>query len=497
MSGHFRKASEALLEAVANAAVELLRLHDFDRSLPRILEMLGTATDVDRMQLMQIERTDTGGARIVRHHEWCAPGIRPAAGLIEIEGRVLELDGFGAWAERFARGEVVAGAVDDFEPPIRRKLINDGTRSLAVAPVFVDGRWWGQIGFDDCHFVRHWTSGEIDALRTLAELVGAAVLHSRYIARLADARRIVENSPTLLFRLGAPPPYALHYISSNIERYGYTAAQLMTSAERWRDIVDPDDLPALMSALETSVGDGVRKTATEFRLVRPDGNRAWFEGHLSPCRDAASDVIAIEGIITDITERKQTAREVERLARTDTLTGLANRGVFMDRLAAVCAASNRGEGRFAVHFIDLDLFKPVNDTLGHTVGDDLLKSVAQRMLRNVRGDDVVARLGGDDFAVLQCGLPAGGRAVELAETMCRAVSEPYMIGGNRIEISASVGLICHDGGRTSPKDVMTRAGRALSRAKADGRRQVRVYDPALEAGRETPAPSALPAAPAA
>jgi len=459
--------------------------------------MLGTATDVDRMQLMQIERTNTGGARIVRHHEWCAEAIRPAAGLMEIEGQILEHYGFEPWTSRFARGEIVAGAVDDFEPLIRQKLINDGVRSLAVVPVFVDERWWGQIGFDDCHSVRHWTSSEIDALRTLAELVGTAVLRSRDIARLADAHRIVENSPTLLFRLGARPPYPLHYISPNIERYGYLAGQMLTKPDQWQDVVDPADLPALLSAIETCVGEGDCKTATEFRLVRPDGTRAWFEGHSSPCRDRSSGVVAIEGIITDITERKQAAREIERLARTDTLTGLANRGAFMDRLAAACSRLHRKEGHFAVHFIDLDLFKPVNDTLGHPVGDELLKAVAQRMFGNVRRKDVVARFGGDEFAVLQWTTPSREVAISMAEKLCRALSEPYMIGGNRIEISASVGIVCQEEGRITPRQVMSRADLALYRAKANGRKRVCVYDPALDCDMKDDSAGTIPAAPAA
>lgn len=459
--------------------------------------MLGTATDVDRTQLMQIERTNTGGTRIVRHLEWCARGIRPAAGLVQIEGRIMEHFGFETWTSRLARGEIVAGVVDDFEPLIRQNLINDGVRSLAMVPVFVDENWWGQIGFDDCHAVRHWTSSEIDALRTLAELVGTAVLRSRDITRLADARRIVENSPTLLFRLGARAPYPLHYISPNIKRYGYEAAQLLSGPNRWQDLVDPDDLPKLMAAIRASVDHGACETPTEFRLVRPDGTRAWFEGHSSPCRDRTSGIIAIEGIITDITERKQAAREIERLARTDSLTGLANRGVFMDRLAAACSRTNRGGGNFAVHFIDLDLFKPVNDTLGHLVGDELLKAVAQRMFGNVRSQDVVARFGGDEFAVLQCNVPFREFAVTMGETLCRAVSEPYMIGGNRIEISASVGIVCHKKGRTTPRDVMTRADLALYRAKAEGRKRVCIYDPALDSGSNASSSQTMPAAPAA
>lgn len=497
MPDYFSKTSEALLEAVANAAVELLRLHDIERSLPKILEMLGTATDADRMQLMRIERDGAGKTQIVSHHEWCAPGIPPAAGLQSIEGRIMEEDGFGEWAAKFSRGEVIFGTVGDFEEPIRDRLVSDGICSLAVVPVFVDGRWWGQIGFDDCRAVRTWVPGEIDALRTLAELIGTAVLRARDIERLADARRIVENSPTLLFRLGSRPPFPLRYVSPNIARYGYTAADLLSHPDRWLELIDSADRPELMNAIETMIGAGECETNTEFRLVRPDGGRVWFEGHSTAYRDKASNVIAIEGIITDITDRKQAARDIERLARTDTLTGLANRGVFLDRLARACRRAKKHGEQFAVHFIDLDLFKPVNDTLGHPAGDELLKAVARRLCLSVRKDDVVARFGGDEFAVLQYGIASPEGAGHMAAKICKAVSEPYTIAGHGIEISASVGVVCQQPARVTPEDVMACADLALYRAKSDGRNRVCVYDVMLDCeGRSAPG-RAVRSAPAA
>src|SRR6185369_17967663 len=105
--------------------------------------------------------------------------------------------------------------------------------------------------------------------------------------------------------------------------------------------------------------------------------------------------------LRDITERKQSDKEMVRLARTDALTGLANRAAFLDRLNLAMAASRRGDTPFAVHYVDLDNFKDVNDSLGHQTGDVLLKTVAQRMSGAVRENDLVSRFGGDEFSILQ------------------------------------------------------------------------------------------------
>lgn len=273
---------DALLEAIAGSAVELLRYHDLDRSLPCILEKLGTATGADRMQLMQYETTPAGAFRVVAHHGWCAPGIERSVLDGWVEGKTMEENGFRPWGARLCRGEIIAGPAASFKPPIRAFLERDGVRSVVIVPVFVKGEWWGAIGFDDCTSTRTWSSAEIDALRTLAELVGTAVQQARDVARLKNAHRIIGNSPTILFRLGGEYPYPLRYVSPNIERYGYTAAQLLAAPKRWPDLVDSEDLPGLMRAIRSIADDGAGEAEAEFRFIRPDGARVWFDGHATP-----------------------------------------------------------------------------------------------------------------------------------------------------------------------------------------------------------------------
>lgn len=119
-------------------------------------------------------------------------------------------------------------------------------KSVLSVPIFAEGRWLGMIGFDDCRSERDWSPAEIDTLKTVAELVGAAVARASHLKTLDDARRIVESSPTILYRLSPDPPFDLTYVSENVTRYGYAADDLLANPKRWLELVAADDLPTMM-----------------------------------------------------------------------------------------------------------------------------------------------------------------------------------------------------------------------------------------------------------
>ena len=168
------------------------------------------------------------------------------------------------------------------------------------------------------------------------------------------------------------------------------------------------------------------------------------------------------------------------LAQMDALTGLANRRAFMERLGAAFAAGRRGAEPFAVLYFDLDHFKDVNDTLGHAAGDELLQQVAARVLRAVRGNDVVARFGGDEFAILQSDVADLAAAGTLAAKIRKNVAESYSIEGNEVHISASIGISRYTPDVAKPDAMMIQADLALYRAKADGRNCVRFHSAELD-----------------
>jgi diguanylate cyclase (GGDEF)-like protein len=170
----------------------------------------------------------------------------------------------------------------------------------------------------------------------------------------------------------------------------------------------------------------------------------------------------------DVTEQQHAQANIARLARQDSLTGLANRLLFHEALDDACRRLAHGKC-FALHCIDLDHFKDVNDTLGHPTGDALLQAVAARLNDIARGKDLVVRLGGDEFAVIQDGADTRPQAESLTVRMIRAVSQPYQIHGHKITIGATVGIAFAPVDGTEPDQLLKNADMALYRAKAAGR----------------------------
>ena len=179
--------------------------------------------------------------------------------------------------------------------------------------------------------------------------------------------------------------------------------------------------------------------------------------------------------------RLQTANDaVSALARTDALTELANRRAFIEQLTQAFADVARGNVPFAVHFVDLDEFRDINDTQGHVTGDHLLKEVAARLMTTVQTEDLVARFGGDEFAILQTGVTDPAGAGILAGELVKVLAAPYPIGGIILHVSASIGIALHSEQVDAPKAILMQADLALHRAKDDGGNCFRFHSDELD-----------------
>ena len=163
------------------------------------------------------------------------------------------------------------------------------------------------------------------------------------------------------------------------------------------------------------------------------------------------------------------------------LTGLPNRALLRDRLGQALAHARRHDAPVAVLCLDLDHFKQVNDTLGHPVGDALLRAVAERLAGCVREEDTAARLGGDEFAIVQVGMGQPGAAGALARRLVEALSAPYEVLGHQVVVGTSVGIAIAPEDGEDPDELLKRADMALYRAKADGRGVFRSFEPGMDA----------------
>ena len=183
---------------------------------------------------------------------------------------------------------------------------------------------------------------------------------------------------------------------------------------------------------------------------------------------------------TDITERKRAERRVEYLAYHDALTGLANRALLNDRLSQTIEHAKRGDVSFAALALDLDRFKTINDTYGHDAGDAALMEIAERLRRAVRTTDTVARVGGDEFLVLQAAPTQPDSAVELAQRLVDALSQPLEVAGNQVVTGTSIGIALYPSDGDTAAALLKAADIAMYHAKTDGRGVVRLFEPEMD-----------------
>ncbi len=196
---------------------------------------------------------------------------------------------------------------------------------------------------------------------------------------------------------------------------------------------------------------------------------------ITALRDEAGQIVKYSAIFYDITERKAMEEQLESIAHFDALTGLPNRMLLHDRLEQAIAVAERQHQHFALLFIDLDGFKPVNDTHGHAVGDEVLKLVGRRLGMLIRGMDTVARLGGDEFVVILTDIRNKENAGRVAEKIIRELSAPYEVDGRTLTVSASVGASIYPSDEKAAKELLRTADEAMYQAKRDGKRRVIFY----------------------
>lgn len=219
--------------------------------------------------------------------------------------------------------------------------------------------------------------------------------------------------------------------------------------------------------------------------VTRDNQILWFSTNGIAMVDSYGNLLGYRGSNTDISERKFSEEKINGLAFFDQLTSLPNRTLLLDRLKQGISASSRSGNHGALLFIDLDNFKTLNDTLGHDIGDSLLKLVAQRLTLCVREGDTVSRFGGDEFVVVLGGLSAdetdAATASELvAEKILASLNQPYFLGGINHRSTASIGITLFKGDDTSIDDLMKQADLAMYKSKDAGRNTLSFFDPKME-----------------
>ena len=217
----------------------------------------------------------------------------------------------------------------------------------------------------------------------------------------------------------------------------------------------------------------------EFINCRKNGELFWEEAYISPVSDTNGVITSYVAVKLDITERKRIEEQVKHMAHHDSLTALPNRNMFSDRLQQSLALAKRESSGIALMFVDLDRFKPVNDTYGHAIGDLLLQEVAKRMRATVRASDTVGRIGGDEFVVVLSKIDNEHPPLQVAEKLRLAMEQLFLLDGHTIHISATIGIALYPEHGLTEQELCQHADMAMYSAKQGGRNRVRFFDPQM------------------
>jgi diguanylate cyclase (GGDEF)-like protein/PAS domain S-box-containing protein len=350
-----------------------------------------------------------------------------------------------------------------------------------------DAPYVGEGGFADGRWVlvshRRTASGDYVSIRTditaqkLRESELANLLRELTAAQAAteNANESLERSSALLRTITDAVPALVAHVDRE-ERYRYCN-------DEYRDIlgIEPESMlgrrvdevvePEIYAVMKPQIARVL--AGTEVAFVRPmlaRGETRYVEQRYIPSFGAAGSIDGFYAIAWDITERHNREQVLSLEAQTDPLTGLSNRRAMTDALAEQARRWRDGESQGAVLFLDIDRFKQINDTLGHDIGDDLLKAFAERLRGVVRASDRLARLGGDEFVILISARDAEEVAKRVAQSLLERVREPVRLGNRDVVITTSIGIaIVRSGATATDGEILKSADNALYEAKAAGR----------------------------
>jgi diguanylate cyclase (GGDEF)-like protein/PAS domain S-box-containing protein len=293
---------------------------------------------------------------------------------------------------------------------------------------------------------------------------------------------ILNSIEDVVWSLQANTLQILYVNASTLKVCGRATSEFIQNRHLWQQVIHPDDREQAQKTFQDMYVQG--RQDREFRIVWPNGEIRWVRTRAHLIKNADGTPLRINGITSDITERREIQEQLRYDALHDKLTGLANRNLLSDRITQAFHHSGRtNQSCFAVLFLDLDRFKVINDSLGHQAGDQILIATAERLQSCQRDVDTVSRLGGDEFVVVLENLENYTSAIKIAERIHQVLSEPILLNGHDIAITTSIGIAFGANELLNSEDpvaeILRDADTAMYRAKASGTGHYAIFDSSM------------------
>ncbi|MDQ6800806.1 MAG: EAL domain-containing protein [Acidobacteriota bacterium] len=383
--------------------------------------------------------------------------------------------------QRLLQFQHIAIEVDDMPDEAakeRQAYEAAGNRSVVVVPMVYNRETHGVLGVGSASSLK-WSEEVVALLRITGEIFINALQRNRVERALRESearyRLMAENSTDIISRT-TTSGVILYASDASRRLLGYDPAELV--GKPIYEFMHPDDREETRH-LSFLINETTPTTYT-YRLIKKSGAAVWFETTSRSVRNASTnEVDEFISVSRDITERKIVEEQIEHQAYHDALTGLPNRRLFRDRLTIALAHARRMDTPLAVVFLDLDRFKDVNDSLGHSFGDELLKAIAIRLKTALRQEDSIARMGGDEFTILIANLKTPNDAAKIAQKILEVVAQPLRIEGTEVFITTSVGIALFPSDGDTAEALLKNADHAMYRAKEAGPNLVQLFTPSM------------------
>jgi len=447
---------------VSNISTEFINLGSSDLSdkIEHTLEALGLFAHVDHAYLYQVEGEE--GA-LVKRFEWKAEGVTKALENAE----VLLPDDYPYVAAKIRNLEPVyipnVEALGGEAKNIKRLLTEDGVKSLLMVPVSRNGAPVGFLGLDTIGREKHWSDHDIGLLTVIGEIISNAIERNKAEEQLRTLSQAMEQSTDSVMIIDLDGN--IEYVNSRFQKTtGYSCDEVIGKKSSFI-LSEPSE--TLKEEVWADLLDG-KNWFGELCSTKKDGTIFWEYVTFSPIKSPDGHLKHFLSVREDITLRKEYEAKLVYQANYDELTGLPNRVLLQDRLAEAITRAETQKRKIALMLFGLDAFKKVNETMGHSVGDKLLKEAGMRLKGEVKSIDTVARLGGDEFLIILPDLDTEDYAESVAVRILKAFSMPFLIDDHEITMNASLGIAVYPNDGDTPDTLLRDAGAAMHRAKEKG-----------------------------
>ncbi len=404
--------------------------------------------------------------------------------LADVGGIVMEWNPSAERSFGYSRDQAVGRQLSDLlVPPDRHEKWNAFWKRVLNTPAGFNGKFRNRTKDGQsiyCEWYNNPLIDESDNVIAIASLVHDVTDR----VRAEEALRVSEERFALAVRGANDGIWDWNLSDNHVyfsprwkEMLGLIASTVTNTPGEWFSRVHDEDLPALEESIDKHLTRKTPHFECEYRMMHDDGEYRWMLARGLAVQEHGKTPTRIAGSQTDITAWKRAQQQILHAATHDSLTGLPNRALFMDRLRqSIHRLKRHQDFRFALLFLDLDRFKIINDTLGHVTGDQLLRMVAERLQFVVRPQDTIARFGGDEFTVLLDGIADVNDAKLVADRLLEQFNSSFRVRDNDLYVSASIGIVLSPRDAEEPEELLRNADMAMYQAKGQGKASHLVFD---------------------